>query len=113
MLRLSADWRNVLTAAIALTAGAWPLAASAACTPPQPPYWEGKSGKPALPQKPACLSTKDGCPGWEAYSYNDAVKAYNVKAEAYRPAAEAYVKQLNDYVKAASEYAQCEVKSLQ
>lgn len=94
-------------------AASWPLAAGAACSPPQPPYWEGKGAKPPLPQKPACLGKKEGCPGWEAYSHNDAIKAYNAKAEAYRPAAELYVKQLNAYVKAASDYAQCEVKSLQ
>lgn len=113
MPAMMADWRRVSIVTGALLAGVWPFMASAACSPPQPPYWEGKGGKPALPPKPACLSTKEGCPGWEAYSYNDAIKAYNTKAEAYRPAAEAYVKQLNDYVKAAADYAQCEVKTLQ
>ena len=90
-----------------------PQTGSAACSPPQPPSWAGKGAKPPLPQKPPCLDKKEGCPGWEAYSYNDAIKAYNAQAEAYRPAAEAYVKQLNAYVKAAADYAQCEVKALQ
>lgn len=94
-------------------AASWPPAAGAACAPPQPPSREGKGDKPALPPKPACLDKKEGCPGWEAYSYSDAIKAYNLKAEAYRPLAQSYVKQLNDYVKAAADYAQCEVKSLQ
>lgn len=87
--------------------------ASAACLAPTPPAVEQRPAKPAVPAKPACLDAKGGCPGWEAYSFNDAVKAYNLSLEAYRPLAEAYVKALNAYVKASSDYAQCEVKALQ
>lgn len=105
--------KRIIGACAAALLTLWSPAARAACSPPQPPYWESKGDKPAPPPKPACLSAKDGCPGWEAYSYNDAIKAYNLKAEAYRPLAQDYVKRLNDYVKAASDYAQCEVKSLQ
>jgi hypothetical protein len=36
-------------------------------------------------------ATKDGCPGWEAYSYNDAIKAYNAQAQAFQSVAGAYV----------------------
>ncbi|UMY20208.1 hypothetical protein MMB17_20260 [Methylobacterium organophilum] len=87
--------------------------AHAACTPPAPPPVEGRPAKPALPQKPGCLSAKDGCPGWEAYSYNDAIKAYNVQIEAFRPLAQAYVEKLNAYVKASADYARCEIGTLQ
>ena len=69
--------------------------------------------KPALPQKPACLDAKEGCPGWEGYSYNDAIKAYNLQAQAFRPIAEAYLQKLNAYVKASADYAQCEVNAMQ
>lgn len=89
------------------------LAAPIACTPPVPPTAETKPDKPKLPEKPACLDAKGGCPGWEAYSFNDAVKAYNLQAQAFRPLAEAYIQKLNAYVKASSEYAGCEAKSLQ
>ncbi|MGU3359879.1 hypothetical protein ACLBWX_06040 [Methylobacterium sp. M6A4_1b] len=88
-------------------------AARAACTSPEPPPAASRPAKPPLPAKPACLDAKGGCPGWEAYSYNDAIKAYNEKAAAFRPLAEAYVKALNAYVKASSDFAQCEVKTLQ
>ncbi|KQP31149.1 hypothetical protein ASF49_11285 [Methylobacterium sp. Leaf104] len=88
-------------------------AARAACTLPEPPPAASRPTKPPLPAKPACLDAKGGCPGWEAYSYNDAIKAYNEKAAAFRPLAETYVKALNAYVKASSDYAQCEVKTLQ
>ena len=88
-------------------------AARAACTLPEPPPATARPTKPPPPAKPACLDAKGGCPGWEAYSYNDAVKAYNEKVAAFRPLAEAYVKALNAYVKASSDYAQCEVKTLQ
>ncbi|MCJ2034395.1 hypothetical protein [Methylobacterium sp. J-068] len=87
--------------------------AMAACTVPEPPPATARPTKPPLPAKPACLDAKGGCPGWEAYSYNDAIKAYNAEAGAFRPLAEAYVKALNAYVKASSDYAQCEVKALQ
>lgn len=85
----------------------------AECVPAQPPAVATRPTKPPLPAKPACLDAKGGCPGWEAYSYNDAIKAYNAQAAAFRPLAEAYVKALNAYVKASSDYAQCEVKALQ
>lgn len=88
-------------------------AAIAACTAPVPPSAEGKPTKPALPQKPACLDAKGGCPGWEQYTYNDAIKAYNEQAKAFQGLANAYVEKLNAYVKASGEYASCEVKSLQ
>ena len=87
--------------------------ASAACTPPVPPPSAERPAKPALPQKPACLDAKGGCPGWEAYTYNDQIKAYNAQIQAFRPLAEAYVQKLNAYVKASADFAQCEVKVLQ
>jgi len=87
-------------------------AAAAPCALPVPPPVEGKPVKPALPSKPACLDAKGGCPGWETYSYNDAIKAYNGQIAAYRPLAEAYLQRLNAYVKASADYAQCEAKSL-
>lgn len=87
-------------------------AGHAACTPPVPPTTEGKPEKPKLPEKPACLSAKDGCPGWEAYTYNDAIKAYNEQGKGYQAAAQAYIQKLNAYVKATSEYVQCEANSL-
>lgn len=88
-------------------------ALAAPCTPPAPPPAEARPEKPKRPDKPACLDAKGGCPGWEAYTYNDAVKAYNAQAQAFRPLAEAYLQRLNAYVKASSDYAQCEVKALQ
>lgn len=87
--------------------------AEAACTPPTPPVGDARPVRPALPPKPACLEAKGGCPGWEGYSYNDAIKAYNASLAAFRPQAEAYVQKLNAYVKASADYAQCEVKTLQ
>jgi len=97
------------------TPAAPPTAARAAvtCTPPEPPPASARPAKPALPDKPACLDTKEGCPGWEAYSYNDAIKAYNLQSQAFRPIAEAYLQKLNAYVKASGEYAQCEVNAMQ
>ncbi|GJD93783.1 hypothetical protein [Methylobacterium iners] len=88
-------------------------ALGAECTRPEPPAASLRPAKPPLPAKPPCLDAKEGCPGWEAYSYNDAIKAYNAQAQAFRPLAEAYVKALNAYVKASADYAQCEVKALQ
>lgn len=88
-------------------------ALAAPCTPPAPPPAEARPEKPKRPDKPACLDAKGGCPGWEAYTYNDAVKAYNAQAQAFRPLAETYLQRLNAYVKASSDYAQCEVKALQ
>ena len=97
--------------ALALALAAAP--AEAACTPPAPPPGEARPVRPTLPPKPACLDAKGGCPGWEAYAYNDAVKAYNLSLSAFRPLAEAYAQRLNAYVKASADYAQCEVKTLQ
>ena len=97
-------------AALALTVAS---ASRAACAPPTPPAAEARPVRPTLPAKPACLDAKGGCPGWEAYSYNDAVKAYNAGLAVFRPLAEAYVQRLNAYVKASADYAQCEVKTLQ
>ena len=96
--------------ALALVA---PGAALAACPLPEAPPASAKPEKPALPAKPACLDAKGGCPGWEAYSYNDAIKAYNLQLQAFRPLAESYLQKLNAYVKASADYAQCEVKSMQ
>lgn len=93
--------------------GPYAPALSAECVRPEPPAATLKPTKPGLPAKPACLDAKGGCPGWEAYSYNDAIKAYNAQIEAYRPLAEGYVKALNAYVKGSADYAQCEVKTLQ
>ena len=92
---------------------ATPTPVASACTRPEPPAPDSKPVRPAVPEKPACLDAKGGCPGWEAYSFNDAVKAYNLQIQAFRPLAEAYVQKLNAYVKAAGDYAQCEVKTLQ
>jgi hypothetical protein len=104
--------RILVPTAIAFVALATP-AFSAQCARPEPPPVSLRPTKPPLPAKPACLDAKDGCPGWEAYSYNDAIKAYNAQAQAFRTLAEAYVKALNAYVKASADYAQCEVKALQ
>lgn len=90
-----------------------PAPVATSCTVPVPPPVGERPTKPALPQKPACLDAKEGCPGWEAYSYNDAVKAYNNQAQAFRPLAEAYLQKLNAYVKASSAYAQCEAEAMQ
>ncbi|ACL56260.1 hypothetical protein [Methylobacterium nodulans] len=87
--------------------------ARAACTVPTPPPVSEKPVKPALPEKPACLDAKGGCPGFEAYTFNDAVKAYNAKLPAYRAGAEAYAGKLKAYVDASVAYANCEMKSLQ
>lgn len=89
--------------------------AHAACTPPVPPDAASKPAKPAPPVKSACVDAKvgtEGCKGWEAYSFNDEVKAYNAKLPAFQAAAKAYVAKLNAYVAAGSEYARCEVQSL-
>ena len=89
-------------------------ALAAPCTAPAgPPDSALRPVKPVLPQKPACLDAKGGCPGWEAYTYSDAVKAYNAEFVAYRGVAEAYVKKLKDYADGAVGYANCEVKALQ
>lgn len=103
---------RLLGAALVLTA-LLPSLAMAECAKAVPPDPATRPTKPVAPAKPACLDAKGGCPGWEAYTFNDAVKAYNLQIAAYRPLAEAYVKALNAYVKASGDYAQCEVKSLQ
>ena len=84
-----------------------------ACKPPEAPPAALRPTKPVLPEKPACLDAKGGCPGWEAYSFNDAVKAYNLQAQAFRPIAESYAQKLNAYVKASADYAQCEINAMQ
>ncbi|GJE17937.1 hypothetical protein [Methylobacterium marchantiae] len=97
-----------LALAVLLPSSGW-----AECAKAVPPDPATRPTKPPLPAKPACLDAKGGCPGWEAYTFNDAVKAYNGQIAAYRPLADAYVKALNAYVKASADYAQCEVKALQ
>jgi hypothetical protein len=109
-------WEHTMTKTIPAAGLACLLAlgtAQAECPRAEPPPAKARPDKPAFPAKPPCLDAKGGCPGWEAYSYNDAIKAYNAQIAVYRPLAEAYVKALNAYVKAASDYAQCEVKALQ
>lgn len=103
---------RLLGAALVLTV-LLPSFAIGECAKAVPPDPATRPTKPTAPAKPACLDAKGGCPGWEAYTFNDAVKAYNLQIAAYRPLAEAYVKALNAYVKASGDYAQCEVKSLQ
>ncbi|MBV9076008.1 MAG: hypothetical protein JO048_00805 [Methylobacteriaceae bacterium] len=91
------------------------MPAHAACTAPQPPDLAAKPTKPKPPERSACAEAKpgaSGCLGWEAYAYNDAVKAYNVQASAFASAANAYVARLNAYVQAANDYARCEAQSL-
>lgn len=89
--------------------------ARAACTPPVPPDVSARPTKPTPPVKSACVDAKvgtEGCKGWEAYSFNDEVKAYNAKLPAFQGAAKAYVAKLNAYVSASADYARCEVQSL-
>ncbi|GJD51664.1 hypothetical protein OPKNFCMD_4419 [Methylobacterium crusticola] len=90
-----------------------PLPARAACTAPVPPPVSERPVKPALPQKPPCLDAKGGCPGWEAYTYNDAIKAYNALLAPYKTGAEAYARRLKTYAEAGVAYANCEMQSLQ
>lgn len=90
--------------------------AGAACLPPMPPDIAGKPVRPTLPVKPPCADAKPGTPGclgWEAYSYNDAIKAYNAQITTFQTAANAYVARLNAYVAASGDYARCEVQTLQ
>lgn len=101
---------------LAVTLFALAASTHAACTPPVPPDVASKPAKPAPPVKSACVDAKigtEGCKGWEAYSFNDEVKAYNAKLPAFQAAAKAYVAKLNAYVSASSDYARCEVQSLQ
>ena len=103
--------RPVLAAV--LLALAWP--AHAACTPPVPPDIAARPARPSPPVKSACVDAKigtEGCKGWEAYSFNDEVKAYNAKLPTFQAAANAYVAKLNAYVSASADYAKCEVNSL-
>lgn len=89
--------------------------ASAACIVPAPPDPAGRPVKPALPVKGPCVDAKAGtagCLGWEAYTYNDDVKAYNEQIRAFQAAANAYVAKLNEYVNAGAQYAKCEVEAL-
>ncbi|QEE42052.1 hypothetical protein FVA80_27110 [Methylobacterium sp. WL1] len=90
-----------------------PARRSPPASPPEAPPAALRPTKPVLPEKPACLDAKGGCPGWEAYSFNDAVKAYNLQAQAFRPIAESYAQKLNAYVKASADYAQCEINAMQ
>lgn len=90
--------------------------ARAACTAPVPPDSAARPAKPTLPVKGPCVDAKvgtAGCLGWEAYKYNEDIRAYNEKGAAFGRAAQAYVDRLNAYVKASADYAQCEVKALQ
>ena len=89
--------------------------ASAACIPPTPPDSASRPAKLAAPVKGPCVDQKPGAPGclgWEAYTFNDQVKAYNAQVPGFKAAAEAYVRKLNDYVSAAGAYAKCEVGAL-
>ncbi|WP_019902932.1 hypothetical protein [Methylobacterium sp. 77] len=105
--------RGRLLGAVLGLAALLPSSGWAECAKAVPPDPATRPTKPPPPVKPACLDAKGGCPGWEAYTFNDAVKAYNAQIAHYRPLAEAYVKALNAYVKASGDYAQCEVKALQ
>ena len=97
---------------------AWLLAAAgpafAACTPPVAPDASARPEKLVPPVKSACVDNPSGpgCLGWEAYRFNEDVKAFNAKVPAYQKAANAYVTQLNAYVAAANAYAKCEVDAL-
>ena len=87
----------------------------AACTLPAPPDPASRPVKLALPVRGPCVDKQPGAPGclgWEAYTFNDDVKAYNAKVPAFRAAAEGYVAKLNAYVAAAAAYAKCEIDTL-
>lgn len=106
---------TLTTTAVAILLVGFAAPAHAACTPPVPPDVASRPAKPALPVKSACVDAKigtEGCKGWEAYSFNDEVKAYNAKLPAFQAAAKAYVAKLNAYVSASGDYAKCEVQSL-
>ena len=86
-----------------------------ACTAPIPPDPASRPAKLTPPVKGPCVDKQPGtagCLGWEAYSFNNEVKAYNAKVPAFRAAAEDYVAKLNSYVTAAAAYAKCEVETL-
>jgi hypothetical protein len=105
----------VRAAALAGSLLCWPLGAAALCTVPAPPDPASKPAKPTPPVKGPCVDQKpgaEGCLGWEAYSFNEQVKAYNAKIPAFKAAAETYVGKLNAYVAAAAAYAKCEVDTL-
>lgn len=75
----------------------------------------GAEAGQARPADEAGLRRRDRqrfLPGWEAYSYNDQVKAYNVLVASYSTAANAYVGKLNAFVTASAAYAKCEADSL-
>lgn len=103
--------RNAVALAAALLCGA---PAFAACTAPVAPDAATRPAKPVPPVRSACVdnSTGPGCLGWEAYRYNDDVKAFNEKAQAFQKSANDYVSRLNAYVKAANDFAKCEVDTL-
>jgi hypothetical protein len=106
---------SILTAAVMSFPAMSPLAVEAfACTVPSPPDAAARPEKPVPPEKTACVEapTKPGCLGWEAYKFNDEVKAFNAKVPAWQKAANAYVTQLNAYVAAANAYAKCEADAL-
>lgn len=104
---------SALLAAAFVTSAALP--ARADCAPPAPPDRASRPVKPALPVKGPCVDAKPGAPGclgWEAYKFNDDVKAYNAALPAWKALADAYVAKLNAYVLASGEYARCEVKEM-
>lgn len=106
--------REVGAAVAVLIAGA--AGAAETCAVPVPPPVSARPVRPPLPVKTPCVDAKpgtEGCKGWEAYSFNDEVKAYNSALPAFQTAANGYVAKLNAYVAASNDYARCEVKALQ
>lgn len=112
MIVLSATRSTSLAVALLVLAAIPSLAAT--CTAPTVPDPAKRPVRPTPPVKSACVDNASGpgCKGWEAYQFNDEVKAYNAKAPAFQKAANDYVAQLNAYVKAANDYAKCEVDAL-
>ena len=105
--------RSALLAVAIASSAAGP--SFAACTAPQPPDPASRPAKLAAPVKGPCVDKQPGTPGclgWEAYSFNDEVKAFNAKVPTFQREAEAYVAKLNAYVSAAAAYAKCEVETL-
>lgn len=106
-------WTPAALVALTITAV---TPAFAVCSVPVPPDAAGRPKRPPLPVKTPCADAKpgtEGCKGWEAYTFNDEVKAYNSALPAFKVAADAYVAKLNAYVAASNDYARCEVKALQ
>ena len=101
-------------ALVLVVIGAMSVPAFADCTPPLAPDAAARPQKPVPPAKSACVDNPSGpgCLGWEAYLFNDEVKAFNAKVPAWQKAANAYVTQLNAYVAAANAYAKCEADAL-